>query len=137
MSGGHTVGPGRAAELIDAGATLVDVRRPYEYVGGHLPGARNIEMNEVAAAAADLARERPVIFYCRSGNRSSMAVAAFSEAGFDAHNIAGGIQAGSQRTVRSSPPMARSSTRCHPPERWDASRHSTIRPGEAAPRRDA
>lgn len=85
--------PGRAAELIAAGAELIDVRRPYEFEGGHLRGARNIEMNELTAAADELGRERAVLFYCRSGNRSSMAVAAFSEAGFDAHNIAGGIQA--------------------------------------------
>lgn len=85
--------PARAAELIEAGAELIDVRRPYEFAGGHLAGARNIEMNDLAAAADELPRDRPVILYCRSGNRSSMAVAAFAEAGFDAHNIAGGIQA--------------------------------------------
>ena len=85
--------PARAAELIAAGVELIDVRRPYEFESGHLPGARNIEMNDLTAAAEELNRDRPVLFYCRSGNRSSMAVAAFAEAGFDAHNIAGGIQA--------------------------------------------
>lgn len=85
--------PARAAELIEAGADLIDVRRPYEFAAGHLPGARNIEMNDLTAAAAEFPRDRAVIFYCRSGNRSSMAVAAFAEAGFDVHNIAGGIQA--------------------------------------------
>ena len=85
--------PERAAELIDAGAVLIDVRRPYEYEGGRIAGARNIEMNELTAHAEELPRDRPVIFYCRSGNRSGMAVAAFREAGYDAHNIAGGLQA--------------------------------------------
>lgn len=85
--------PASAGELIDAGAELIDVRRPYEFDGGHLPGARNIEMNDLTATADTLPRDRPVVFYCRSGNRSSMAAAAFTEAGFDAHNIAGGIQA--------------------------------------------
>ena len=40
-----------AIELIDAGAVLIDVRRPYEYEGGRLAGSRNIEMNELSAAA--------------------------------------------------------------------------------------
>ncbi len=92
-SGEHAVGPAEAAELIDAGATLVDVRRPYEFEGGHLPGALNIEMNELPARSAEIPRDRPVLFCCRSGNRSSMAVDAFREAGYDAHNVDGGITA--------------------------------------------
>jgi rhodanese-related sulfurtransferase len=92
-SGEHALALARAAELIDAGATLVDVRRPYEFEGGHLPGAVNIEMNELARHSEEIPRNRPVVFYCRSGNRSSMAVDAFREAGYDAHNIDGGITA--------------------------------------------
>ena len=38
-------------------------------------------------------RDRPVLFYCRSGNRSGMAADAFREAGYDAYNMAGGLQA--------------------------------------------
>ena len=34
-----------------------------------------------------------MLFYCRSGNRSGMAAEAFREAGYDAHNLAGGIEA--------------------------------------------
>jgi rhodanese-related sulfurtransferase len=36
-------------------------------------------------------RDRPVVFYCRSGSRSAMATDAFRGAGFDAHNMAGGL----------------------------------------------
>ena len=72
---------------------LIDVRRPYEYEGGRLPGARNIEMNDLSAAADSIPRDRPVLFYCRGGNRSSMAAQAFREAGYDAHSMAGGIEA--------------------------------------------
>jgi hypothetical protein len=38
-------------------------------------------------------RDQPVILYCRSGTASGMAAAAPPEAGFDAHNIAGGLEA--------------------------------------------
>jgi rhodanese-related sulfurtransferase len=87
------VAPERGAELVAAGAALIDVRRPYEYEGARLAGARNIEMNELAAAAGSLPRERPVVFYCRSGNRSAMAAQAFREAGYEAYSLAGGIEA--------------------------------------------
>lgn len=85
--------PAAAAALIEAGATLIDVRRGYEYDAGRLEGARNIEVNELTAKAAEIPRDQPVLFYCRSGNRSSMAADAFREAGFEAHHLAGGIQA--------------------------------------------
>ncbi len=34
-----------------------------------------------------------MLFYCRSGNRSAMAADAFRQAGYEAHNLAGGIEA--------------------------------------------
>ncbi len=85
--------PDEAEALISGGAELVDVRRPEEFDGGRLPGARNIEMNDLTAAAESLPRDRAIVFYCRGGNRSQMAAQAFREAGFDVHHIGGGIQA--------------------------------------------
>jgi rhodanese-related sulfurtransferase len=85
--------PRRVAELVAEGAVLVDVRRDYEWEGGRIPGARHIEVNDLVAQAESLPRRQPVIFYCRTGNRSGMAAAAFREAGYDAHNMAGGLQA--------------------------------------------
>jgi rhodanese-related sulfurtransferase len=85
--------PERVAELIDEGAELIDVRRPYEYEGARLAGSRNVEMNELTAASDSIPRDRPVLFYCRGGNRSGMAAQAFREAGYDAHSLAGGIEA--------------------------------------------
>ena len=65
-------------------------------------------MNELTAHAEEIPRDRPVLFYCRSGNRSSMAADAFREAGYDAHHLAGGIEAWSRTAARSSPRAARS-----------------------------
>ena len=81
----------RGAELIESGALVVDVRRPYEWDAGHIPGASHIEMNDLASSADSVPQDRPVIFYCRSGSRSAMAAAAFREAGWEAYNLEGGV----------------------------------------------
>jgi rhodanese-related sulfurtransferase len=87
------VGLDAASELIEAGAQLIDVRTDHEFQAGHLPGARQLEMNQLTAHSAEVDRDRPVLFYCRSGNRSGMAADAFAEGGWDAHNLDGGIEA--------------------------------------------
>jgi rhodanese-related sulfurtransferase len=85
--------PARVAELVEAGATLIDVRESDEWDAGHAPGARHVPLIELTGEADTIDRERPVIFQCRSGNRSRMAAEAFRESGFDAYNTAGGLRA--------------------------------------------
>jgi rhodanese-related sulfurtransferase len=83
----------RAAELRGSGASVVDVRRAHEWDAGRIPGASHIEMNALADGAESVPRDRPVVFYCRSGSRSALAAAAFRQAGWDAYNLEGGLQA--------------------------------------------
>jgi rhodanese-related sulfurtransferase len=84
--------PQQVAELHARGAIqLVDVRQPDEHDAGRIAGARLIELNELAANADSIDRDQPVVFYCRSGARSAMATGAFRGAGYDAHNMAGGL----------------------------------------------
>jgi rhodanese-related sulfurtransferase len=85
--------PKRVSELVAEGAELIDVRRDYEWQGGRIAGARHVEVNQLVAEADSIPKDRPVIFYCRSGSRSGMAAAAFREAGYDAYNMAGGLEA--------------------------------------------
>jgi rhodanese-related sulfurtransferase len=81
-------------ELLDGDAVeLIDVRREYEWEGGRIAGARHIELNQLSGAAQSIPRDRPVVFYCRTGNRSAMAAEAFRVAGYDARNLSGGIEA--------------------------------------------
>jgi rhodanese-related sulfurtransferase len=80
----------RAAALIADGAQAVDVRRPEEWNAGRIGGSRQIEMNELSEAAELIERDRTVVFYCRSGNRSALA---FRQAGFDSYSVDGGLQA--------------------------------------------
>ncbi len=96
--------PGRAAELIESGADLVDVRRGYEWEGGRIAGARHVEVNELTAQADSLPRDRPVLFYCRGGSRSAMAAEAFRQAGYDAFNIEGGLTAWVEAGLALDPP---------------------------------
>jgi rhodanese-related sulfurtransferase len=85
--------PAEAAELLEAGAEAIDVRRDYEWDAGRIGGARHVEVNDLTANADSIPRDRPVLFYCRSGNRSGMAAEAFRQAGFDAFHIDGGLVA--------------------------------------------
>src|SRR3954454_4636510 len=86
--------PARVAELQRDGAQLIDVREPYERDAGRIPGdSAHIELDSLTAEADSIDRERPVVFYCRSGSRSAMAAQAFSAAGYDAHNLDGGLKA--------------------------------------------
>jgi rhodanese-related sulfurtransferase len=91
---GIDVEPERVARLHrDGDVQLVDVREEYEWEAGRIAGARHVELTRVAAAAESLDRDRPVVFYCRVGGRSSMAAQAFRAAGFDAYSMDGGIEA--------------------------------------------
>jgi rhodanese-related sulfurtransferase len=86
--------PARVAELVEAGeAELIDVREPDEWEAGHLPGARRVSLTNLPAEAESIDRGRPVIFGCRSGNRSRMAAEAFRQSGYQAYNMAGGLLA--------------------------------------------
>jgi rhodanese-related sulfurtransferase len=85
--------PRQVAELIAAGGDvqLVDVRRQHEHDAGRIAGGRLIELADLSAQAQSIDRDRPVIFYCRTGSRSGMATSAFRQAGWDAHNMLGGL----------------------------------------------
>ena len=72
---------------------LIDVREPHEHAVGRIAGDVHIELDELSARAAEIDRDVPVVFYCRSGSRSAMATQAFAAAGYDAHNMAGGLLA--------------------------------------------
>ncbi len=72
---------------------LVDVREAHEHEAGRIAGDRWIELMQLGSELETLSRDRPIVFYCRSGTRSGMAAQAFQEAGFNAHNLGGGLLA--------------------------------------------
>jgi adenylyltransferase/sulfurtransferase len=84
--------PQEVAALLERGEIqLVDVREPEEHEAGRIAGGRLVPLSQLGAEAATISRDQPIVFYCRSGSRSAMATEAFRGAGFDAHNMAGGL----------------------------------------------
>ena len=82
--GGREVSREEAEKLIEEGAQLVDVRADHEWEAGRIAGATHLPLAELAERVGELDKERPVVLYCRGGNRSTMATEALAEAGFDA-----------------------------------------------------
>jgi rhodanese-related sulfurtransferase len=70
---------------------LIDVREPYEWEAGRIPGATHIELERLAARADEVPTDRPIVFQCRIGVRSAMAMQAFRASGWDAYHMGGGI----------------------------------------------
>ena len=86
--------PQRVAELHGAGELeLIDVRQDEEWERGRIAGAVHIVLEEITARAAELPRDRMVVFACRGGSRSAMVADAFRGDGYDAYNMAGGLRA--------------------------------------------
>ena len=84
--------PPRVAELLREGQIqLVDVREPYEREAGHVAGSRHVPLADLTAAAPTIDPSPPLVFVCRVGSRSSMAAWSFARAGYDAHNMDGGM----------------------------------------------
>ncbi len=55
---------------------IVDTREPYEYEQSHVAGAINVSpaeflSGELPAAFASVAKETPIIMYCRTGHRAN------------------------------------------------------------------
>jgi rhodanese-related sulfurtransferase len=71
--------------------TLLDVRTPEEYAAGHIAGSSNINVEVLASRLDEVPRDKPVVVYCRSGNRSATAANILDEAGYTNVYDLGGI----------------------------------------------
>jgi rhodanese-related sulfurtransferase len=84
----------QAFELRENGAMMLDVRTVEEWNDVHLPGATLIPLEQLAGRVSEVPTDVPVVIYCRSGNRSHIALRILQNAGFtDVHNMIGGINA--------------------------------------------
>ncbi len=79
--------------LLADGAQLIDVRSRHEFDGGALPGAVNIPLNALRNHTDSMKKDKPVLLYCRSGQRSAFAKQELQIQGFVAvYNIGGYYQ---------------------------------------------
>ncbi|MCI3278421.1 rhodanese-like domain-containing protein [Streptomyces cylindrosporus] len=90
-----SLSPGQAAARYDE-FTVVDVRTPGEYAGGHLPGAHNIPLDRLAEAAdalAAVAARGSLLIVCASGARSAKGCDQLAALGTAATTLEGGTGA--------------------------------------------
>ncbi len=75
-------------------AILLDVRTPEEYGGGHVPGSRNLPLQQIEKITSIAEKkETPLFVYCQSGARSRQAVSLLQRMGYENVNNIGGMAA--------------------------------------------
>lgn len=91
-------GPSDLVALRDCSPTvrIIDVRTPNEFAAGHIPGAYNVPLPDLAAHRAELTATQagPVVLVCQSGRRAETAESRLANAGLsEVHVLAGGVTA--------------------------------------------
>jgi rhodanese-related sulfurtransferase len=81
-----------AKQMIDAGnVQVIDAREPWEHAEGHVPGSLRIQHMAVLVQADKLATDRPILFICKSGQRSAVAAEFAASLGLEElYNVEGG-----------------------------------------------
>ena len=85
---------------ISDSTVIIDVRSPEEFAQGHLEGAELIDFNagDLEVALTELDPDAEYVVYCRSGNRSSQAVAMMEDAGFTNVSDLGSLESAAKVT---------------------------------------
>ena len=93
-SAGETDQASALQTLHQPNAVLVDVRTPEEIAEGALPGARFIGYEAIAGRIAEVApdKDTPIVLYCRSGRRASIAQDSLEALGYTRVVNGGGYQ---------------------------------------------
>ena len=81
-------------ELRDEAPAVLDVRRRGEFAESHVPGAKNIPLDELPDRLGEIDRDHPLAVICAGGYRSSIASSILARAGFtNVLNVQGGTEA--------------------------------------------
>ncbi|MBI2154938.1 MAG: MBL fold metallo-hydrolase [Candidatus Rokubacteria bacterium] len=74
--------------------TVLDVREPFEWGEGHIPGALHMPMREASERRSQIPADRPKAVVCSGGLRSSTVISALKKAGLQNwYNVSGGMTA--------------------------------------------
>ena len=91
------ISPEKAYNLIQKerkNVFILDVRTPQEVkIDGKIKGAVLIPLYELSKRINQVPKDKKVIVYCRSGNRSISASRFLSSLGYEVYNLNGGINA--------------------------------------------
>jgi rhodanese-related sulfurtransferase len=85
--------PTVSVDELPADATLVDVREVDEWDAGHAEGALHVPATEFLARYGEIPPDDEVHIICRTGGRSARVTQWLNQNGFDAVNVAGGMDA--------------------------------------------
>lgn len=80
-------------ELLKQAFSLIDVREADEFASGHIAGAVNLPLSQLAARYQELDKDRAYHVICQMGGRSARACDFLSAQGYDVTNIEGGTAA--------------------------------------------
>lgn len=87
---------------------VVDIQDPGVFDGGHIPGARNIHIEDLVESCADLPKDRTIVIYCADATCGLPYWAALelAQAGYCAKYLQGGLEEWRRREfpVESTPP---------------------------------
>ncbi|MBE0624835.1 MAG: rhodanese-like domain-containing protein [Burkholderiales bacterium] len=96
-AGGPSVNTLEATQMINRqDALLLDVREQAEFAQSHILNARGLPLSQLEARIGDIEKykDKPLIVYCATDNRSSTAVAALKKRGFsNVFSLSGGFAA--------------------------------------------
>jgi len=97
-NGMKRLNPQQASEHIAlAGADVIDVREPHEWLDGHVPGARLVPLAELRLHPAAYLTRDNVVFVCAAGVRSEAAARLALQHGLtQVYNLSGGTRAWSK-----------------------------------------
>jgi rhodanese-related sulfurtransferase len=93
--GGKTIGVDELAhKLVEGDPVLIDVREPDEFAAGHVPGAVNVPLGQLAGRIDELDADADTYLICQTGHRSATAAKFLKRAGFaNARSVKGGTSA--------------------------------------------
>jgi rhodanese-related sulfurtransferase len=77
--------------FLDKNPTLIDVRNPGELIGNNIPSAINIPLDNLFENLPNLDKNKDYVLFCRSGNRSRIAMDLMKTNGFTSLFDAGSI----------------------------------------------
>jgi glyoxylase-like metal-dependent hydrolase (beta-lactamase superfamily II)/rhodanese-related sulfurtransferase len=71
------------ANLNEANAEIIDVRKDSEYANGHISHAKNIALDNINTQLAEFPKDKKLVLHCKGGYRSMIAASILKSRGWD------------------------------------------------------